>query len=163
MIRFQYIVSLLSVWALLFGFTVSAEAQIKSYSFQELDSLQQTEARPVAVFIHTDWCKFCQAMKHTVFENKKIQSLLNQNFYFIQLDAESKEEVLFQNHSFQFKPSGNGKGIHELAEQLASKDGETTFPTMCFLNSDYEIVFQYPGFMSEKTLLFVLNELGQIE
>lgn len=144
----------------LVGFPTRLEAQIEVRNFQELDSLQQIEPRPIVFFIYTDWCKYCQAMENTSFQNENVQNTLNQYFYFIQLNAESKKDIAFQNYVFQFKPSGNGAGIHELAEQLASIDGKVSFPTMCVLNPNLEIVFQNAGFMNAETMLLVIKELA---
>jgi hypothetical protein len=40
-------------------------SQIKSYPFEQIDSLQKIEKRNVIVFIHTDWCKSIDA-KHNL-------------------------------------------------------------------------------------------------
>ena len=51
------------------------------YSFQEVDSLQQLSPRPVMVFVHTDWCKYCLMMEETTFKNEELIRELNLNFY----------------------------------------------------------------------------------
>ena len=134
-------------------------AQLNHYAIEQLDSLQRTEPRPVAVFIYTDWCKFCAAMKHTTLRNSTVVELLNRNYYFVALDAEDKEDIHFRGHTFSFKPSGNQQGIHALAEQLGTVNGVASYPTLCFLNADYEIVFQYNQFINAADLVNVLKKL----
>lgn len=135
------------------------QAQPNQYTFEQLDSLQTAEARPVAVFIHTDWCKYCAAMKNTTLRNPEVIELLNEQYYFISLDAERKTDVHLAGRTFAFKPSGHNQGIHELAEQLGTVEGVVAYPTLCFLNPDYEIIFQYNQFISAQDLTKVLGEL----
>lgn len=121
-------------------------AQLEKESFEQLDSLQKIETRPVVVFIHTDWCKFCKMMEQTTFQNDSVVNLLNEKFYFISLDAESKQDITFQGHTFKFKPSGHNTGTHELALELGSIKGKPSYPTLCFLNKKHEIIYQVPNF-----------------
>jgi thioredoxin-related protein len=134
-------------------------AQLKTYQFEQLDSLQKKEARPVAIFIHTDWCKYCAAMKNTTLKNKAVISILNEHFYFIEFNAEEKRNITMLSNTFKYKPSGNNTGIHELAEQLATINGKVSYPTLSFLNSKYEITFQHPQFINASELLTILNKL----
>ena len=134
-------------------------AQLKTYQFEQLDSLQKKEARPVAIFIHTDWCKYCAAMINTTFQNKEVISHLNKHFYFIDFNAEEKRTIKIGHNTFKYKPSGNNTGIHELAEQLALVNGKVSYPTLCFLNSNFEITYQHPQFINASDLLLVLSKL----
>ncbi|HLU88853.1 MAG TPA: thioredoxin family protein, partial [Cyclobacteriaceae bacterium] len=132
-----------------------------SATFQQLDSLQKNEARPVMVFIHSDWCKYCEAMEQVTFEDQRVSKLLTQNFYGISLDAEDQRDIRLLGKTFRFKPTGNGTGRHELAEELAAVNGGITFPTLCFLNADYEIIYQHQGYLSPEQLLQLLKLLSK--
>jgi thioredoxin-related protein len=138
---------------------IHSYGQLNKYQFEQIDSLQNRERRPVLVFIHTDWCKYCQAMQNTSFKNKDIVSLLNKSFYLIELDAEEKKDIHFQGHTFRFKPTGNNTGVHELADQLSTIEGKISYPTLCFLNSGNEIIYQHDGFIDAETLKKVLERL----
>jgi thioredoxin-related protein len=153
----RILVCSLWVW---FGSTQLGYGQAGSaLSFQQLDSLQQIEKKPVLVFIHTDWCKYCQNMKHTTFQDNTVQAWLDSAFYFVSLDAESKQEIRLQGRTFHYRPTGNGTGQHELAQALGNVEGKLTFPTLCFLNEDYEIIYQQTGFVSAKKLKAYLKIL----
>ena len=137
-----------------------SHAQLKSYKFEQLESLQKTEKRTIIVFIHTDWCKFCQAMKNTTFKNKDVIALLNEKFYFIDLNAEEKQPIYFQGIKFQFEPTGNQTGINDLAKVLATINGKINYPTLCILNDKNEIIFQHNSFLNNDALLRILNTLN---
>lgn len=134
-------------------------AQPKVVTFAELDSLQQIEARKVVVFIYTDWCRYCHRMEQNSLAAKENERLLNEHFYFIRLNAEKKEAIDFMGHRFEFRPSGMNTGIHELAQALASMEGQVSYPSICVLNEATEIVFQYQQFITPKELTAVLEAL----
>jgi thioredoxin-related protein len=134
-------------------------AQINTVRFEQLDSLQKIEKRNVVVFIHTSWCVYCQTMQNTTFKNDSIIHQLNNQFYFIELNAELKKEIVFNEHRFEYMPTGSNTGIHELAQQLATVDNQVTYPTLCFLNSYNEIIFQYNQFINATDLSIILTRL----
>lgn len=146
-------------WACIFLQAQPVWSQMKTYSFEQIDSLQKIEKRNVVVFIHTDWCKYCQTMQNTTFKNDSIIYKLNTQFYFIDLNAEQKENIVFNGRTFKYKPTGTNTGIHELAEQLATVDNQEAYPTLCFLNSNKEIIFQYYQFINSTDLSTLLTRL----
>ncbi len=147
------------LWAILLIQPFMGFAQLQKHSFEEIDNLQQMENKNVVVFISTSWCKYCRAMENTTFKQPDVVAVLNNDFLFAELDAEEERNILFNEHTFQFKPTDARTGIHELAEQLATVDGKLSFPTLCILNPDYDIIFQYNQFLSADDLLKVLSAL----
>ena len=136
-------------------------SQIKQYQFEQIDSLQKIEKKIVVVFIHTNWCRFCEAMKHTTFKNKELINTLNKNFYFINFDAEEKRSIAFNNNTFHYKPTGNRTGINELAEQLGDINGKVSFPGLCILDADNQIIYQHNEFLSAKNFKTILHRLKE--
>jgi thioredoxin-related protein len=141
-------------WAIPSGF-----AQLKTYSFEEAEKLSKENPKPFVIFVHTSWCNYCKMMENSTFKNPEIIQLLNTDFYFISLDAESKEDIHFNNQVFQFKPKGQNTGIHELATELANIDSQVVYPTVTILQTDFSIVFQKHSFLNAKELLFILEKL----
>lgn len=140
-------------------FPLTVFSQIISQSFEQLAGLQKTQNRFVVVFIHTDWCKYCQAMKNTTFKDKEIAALLNQNFWFVDLNAEEKSDITYNGQTYKFRPTGNNTGIHELAEKFTTRNGEAAYPSICILNPDFEIIYQYNQLLSINDLRLLLNNL----
>ena len=140
-------------WAIPSGF-----AQLKTYTFEEAEKLSKENPKPFVVFIHTSWCNYCKMMENSTFKNQEIITILNNNFYFISLDAESKKDIHFNNHKFQFIPKGQNTGIHELATALATINSQVVYPTITILKSDFSIVFQKHSFLSSKELLIILEK-----
>lgn len=137
----------------------NVQGQDYALSFEKLEILQKNAPKPVVIFLHAPWCKFCENMKHTTFKNEEVKKLLTEEFYFVSFNGESKEDVTFLGRTFKYKPNGANTGIHELAEQLGTKNGVISYPTLVFLNEKYEILHQNDGFLTAKQMKKVLNKM----
>ncbi|MTI21286.1 thioredoxin family protein [Fulvivirga sp. RKSG066] len=135
----------------------TATGQIKSYSFNELDSLLKIESKPVIAFIYTDWCRYCKAMENTTFRNDGVMSKIENAYYFIRLDAEDERPVNFGGQTYRFKPSGNQTGVHELAQLIGEIDGSLEYPTLIFFNKQLDVLYKKSGYVSAEQLLQMLN------
>jgi len=144
-----------------FAFTSTGFCQLKTRSFEEADRLQHIQKKKIIVFIHTDWCQFCQRMKQTTFKNQEIIEKLNSDFYFIDLNAEEKRDIVFNNQTFKYKPSGNNVGVHELALQLGTMSNQIVYPVLCVLNEKREIILQYNNYLNSKDFKLLLEKLEQ--
>lgn len=143
------------------GITSTGFCQLKSRKFEAIDSLQQIQKRNIIVFIHTDWCQFCQRMKSTTFKNQEIIQKLNSDFYFIDLNAEEKRDILFNNQVFKYQPSGNNVGINELAIQLGTINNQIVYPVLCVLNDKNEIILQYSNYLNATDFKLLLEKLKE--
>lgn len=143
------------------GITSTGFCQLKSRKFETIDSLQQIQKRKIIVFIHTDWCQFCQRMKSTTFKNQEIIQKLNSDFYFIDLNAEEKRDISFNNQVFKYQPSGNNVGINELAIQLGTINNQIVYPVLCVLNDKNEIILQYSNYLNATDFKLLLEKLKE--
>ncbi|MET0946153.1 MAG: thioredoxin family protein [Flavobacterium sp.] len=144
-----------------FGITSTAFCQLQSRSFEAMDSLQQIQKRKIIVFIHTDWCQYCQKMKSTTFKNQEIIKSLNSDFYFIDFNAGEKKDISFNNQTFKYQPTGNNVGVHELALQLGTMNNQIVYPVLCVLNEKNEIILQYNNYLSPKDFKLLLEKLKE--
>jgi len=138
--------------------SIPSTAPLAQYQFSEVDSLMSEEERPVAVFLHATWCKYCINMEQTTFQNREVIQVLNEKYYFISFDGGQKESAMFRNRWFGFLPNGRNTGTHELAIALGTIDGQLVYPSFVVLNSDYEIVFQHGAFLDSAAMKNILEE-----
>ncbi|TCN61283.1 thioredoxin family protein [Flavobacterium circumlabens] len=144
-----------------FGTTSTGFCQLKSSSFEEVDSLQHIQKRKIIVFIHTDWCQFCHRMKRTTFKNQEIIQKLNSDFYYVDFNAGEKRAITFNNQVFKYQPSGNNVGVHELALQLGTVNSQIVYPVLCVLNEKNEIILQYNNYLGPKDFNLLLEKLKE--
>ena len=133
------------------------ETVLKIYTFSEVEKLYQQKS--IVIFIYTDWCKICFGMKKNTFKDDVVINLLNDNFYFIKLNAEQKEDIIFSGRTFVYKPSGNKTGINELAKELAAINGKISYPTTTILNSNLEIDLQITDYINSENMSTILRKL----
>lgn len=150
----NFICLFIFIWAIPQGF-----AQLHLTQFEQIDSLQKIEKRNIIVFIHTDWCKYCKTMQNTTLKNTELITLINNKFYFVDFDAEEKRIIVFNKAVFDFKPTGQNTGVHELALQLGTIDKQISYPALCILNDKYEIIFPFNSFLNAKDFKAVLTTL----
>ena len=151
----------LAILLICLGFTSTGFCQLPSRSFEAMDSLQQIQKKKIIVFIHTDWCQYCQKMKSTTFKNQEIIQSLNSDFYFIDFNAEEKRDISFNNQIFKYQPTGNNVGVHELALQLGTMNNQIVYPVLCVLNEKNEIMLQYNNYLSPKDFKLLLEKLKE--
>lgn len=138
-------------------------AQNQPHPLEIISKRRISEPKNVVIFIHADWCKFCPAMKNYFNKDEKIQSLLKDNFYFADLNAEEKREINFSNKKYSFQPTGTNTGLHQLASTLGSLNGLVSYPTLIVLNPKNEIIFEYNGFLKATELISILEKLNKAE
>lgn len=142
---------------LLFVFSNSFAQQVNWISFDKLNEKMRTQPRPVLVFIHTNWCKFCALQEEKTFTDSVTARKINNGFYAISLDAEQKSEIIFLNKRYRYKPSGSGTGHHELAEALGKQNGMLSFPTTVILSPSLQLSNRITGFINSTYLCDLLE------
>jgi len=152
--RIGFFITMFFFWAIPSGF-----AQLRSYTFEEAEQLSKEKPKPIVVFVHTDWCKYCTMMENSTFKNADVINLLNDKFYFVSFDAETKNDITFNNHIFKFNPTGQNTGIHELATALATVNNQVAYPTITILDSKYSILFQKQSYIKAKELVSILEKI----
>ncbi len=126
--------------------SVSAEdwgKNVKWYTWEEAVEANKKEKKKFFVDVYTDWCGWCKRMDKATFEDPQVAAYLNKNFYPIKLDAEQKEDINFDGHTFKFRKGGR-RGIHEFANLLL--DGQLSYPSIVFLDENVHRIMISKGF-----------------
>jgi thioredoxin-related protein len=149
------VIILILVWFGLHPRGVEAQT-LRWTSFENLTDSLRKERRPLLVFIHTDWCKYCKMMEVKTFAYPSVAKVLNQNFYCLDLNAEDVRTLTFLNKKYKFKPSGIHTGVHELAELLGAENGKLSYPTTVFFDQNLQLQSRIIGVVEAKQLSQVL-------
>lgn len=132
--------------------------ELKWTNFEQLVELQRKEARPLMVFIHADWCKFCLMQENNTFTDKEIAQYLNENYYVLKLNGESQEAIRFLGREYRYKSSGAGTGQHQLAEFLGKVDGRLSYPTTVILSPEFQLKGRENGFLNKDEFISLLRQ-----
>lgn len=149
----------LLVCILCFTFSNSRAQQVEWIGFEKLEESLRQQPRPVLIFIHTGWCRFCAMQLENTFTDKDVVNEIQRAFYAVSLDAEKKDDITFLKKRYRYKATGHGSGYHELAEFFGKKDGTLSFPTTVILSESLQPVGQFPGFLNAADLLQLLGNV----
>lgn len=137
---------------------LSEADRIKWMTWKEVQEAQKHEPRKVFVDVYTDWCGWCKRMDQTTFAHPEIIKYLNENFYAVKFNAETRETIRFRGRDYRFVASG-GRGYNELAAEILK--GQMSYPTTVYMDESMELLFPVPGYLEPKTLELVLHFVGE--
>lgn len=151
---------------LTFSLALSVEPEVNTTTSGELDwiSIQDAETntkkkpKKIIIDLYTDWCGWCKVMDKKTFSNSVIQKYLGEKYYAVKFDAEQKEEITFNGHTFKFVPQGQ-RGYHELAAALTQ--GKLSFPTLIFLDEELGVIQAIPGYKTPQDLERIMKFFGE--
>lgn len=132
-------------------------SEIKWHDFESINKLAQNKDRKIFIYVYTDWCSWCKKMSSTSFEDQEIISLLNDKFYPVKFNGESKEIISFRDHEFNFIKN-NGRGYHQLTASLLNN--KLSYPSIVFLDEEMNMIQAIPGYKSSEDLNIILKYLG---
>ncbi len=135
-------------------------AGIQWMSWEEAQTRQQQEKRPIFLDVYTNWCSWCARMDETTFKEGAIAKYINEKFYPVRFNAEKKESIDFRNQAYGTVRIGK-KEYHKLAAEWLG--GRMSFPTLVFLDDESNLIQAIPGYRSAKELEVIATYFGSGE
>ncbi|MEL6589380.1 MAG: thioredoxin fold domain-containing protein [Bacteroidota bacterium] len=134
------------------------EEAINWLSFEQLDDSLAVQPKKVFISFHTDWCAYCRKMDKVVFTKPEVIELLNEGYYAVHFDAESEAVVAFGGREYINEQLGQSRTpLHQIAQLLASREGQFVAPTMIILDEEFNVTARYFEYLSSKSLLRALE------
>jgi len=127
------------------------------YSIEDVDKILAENPKPLFIDSYTDWCSWCKKLDKDTFSDPVIAKYLNDNFYPVKFNAESKEPVTFLGK--EFINDGKAGKAHQLA--VALMQGKLSYPTVIFMNERGELLAPVPGYMGPKDFEPILVYFGE--
>lgn len=78
----------------LFSFT-EPEATVNWVSLSEAQELSKDSPKTIFIDFTADWCGWCKVMDKNTFSDATVASYMNENYYSVRLDYDSKEKLNF--------------------------------------------------------------------
>lgn len=126
-------------------------------SFNELALKMAEKPRPVIIKVYTDWCSVCKIQDKQLAKDKELQKMLAEDFYYVEFNAEARQDILFNNRNYHFMHNGKSGGVHELALLLLGK--QPAYPGWAFLSSNYETIDAYRGLLKSEQLKTICRNI----
>ena len=113
----------------------------------ELTEKIKSEPKPVIIDLYTNWCYWCKVMDKKTYTSSKVISYINEHFYAVKLDAETKEVVQWNNKEYNF--NDNYK-VNDFTMYVTS--GQPGFPTTVIFADEQSEPVSVQGFLEPKKL-----------
>jgi thioredoxin-related protein len=150
-------ISLLLLPLLSFG-VADTPSVVDWITFDTAVSSSKVEQKKIFIDVYTDWCGWCKKMEATTFSDPEVAALLQKEFYPVKFNAEQREPITFNDHTFKFIPRGT-KGYHELAAALLNN--KLSYPSVVFMNEKFEIIQVLPGYRKADEFLKIATFIGE--
>jgi len=122
---------------------LSAQNKVNWLTWEEVEAKSGIERRKVFVDVYTQWCGWCKKMDKATFQQDDVASFLNDNYYSIKFDAESKRDIILNGKVYKYVKNGK-RGYHELALEIMK--GKLSYPTIVFIDENMEVLQPIPGY-----------------
>ena len=143
------------IWMILTpAFSQNNTEKVKWYTVEEAEKLAGKNPKKWLVDVYTDWCGWCKRMDMETFSHPVIAKYINENYYAVKLNAESRESITFNGTTYKYMEQG-GRGYQELA--VSFLNGQMSFPSIAYLNDDLQLLGAVPGYKTPQTMEPLLN------
>jgi thioredoxin-related protein len=136
--------------------TAPVLAQQGPVTFTQLQDSMAIHPKPIVIKIYTDWCSYCKMQDRQIKRSPELQQLLSEKYYYVALNAEDRQPIVFNDTTYYFIPYGS-QGIHALAAKLMQH--QAAYPAWIVLDISYRIKISYTGMLKDKSLLALLYSI----
>lgn len=146
------------------GYSVKAQStttkkgsnEINWVSLSEAEKLMAKKKKKVFVDVYTDWCGWCKRLDATTYKDENVIKYLNENFYAIKLNAETRDTIVFQGVKYTYDPSRRVNGV--APKFLTPQPG---YPTLTYLDDKMNVVRISPGYVDANAFLNQLRYINE--
>lgn len=142
------------------SFDVPQTEKVKWLTFEEAMVLYEQEPKKLLIDLYTDWCGWCKVMDRNTYGNAVIASYINENFYAIKFNAEQKEPVEFNGHTFEFIPNAGRKGTHSIAYAVTGNK-LSGYPMTVFMDEQLRIIQPISGYLKPNQMEPIITFIGE--
>lgn len=149
---------------LLLGFSLfnlscdSGSNEIKWTTFEKIE--KKRGERMLFIELYTSWCGWCRRMENYTFRDPVVAKYMNKKFYCIRFNAEDRRVITFLGKNYKFNPSATKRGQHELATALMEGSEKQGYPTVVFLDKNYNLLQAIPGYITARDFEAIMHYFG---
>ena len=119
-------------------------------------NLKDSVKKKVFIDVYTYWCGWCKRMDASTFEDPKVVKYINDHYYPVKLDAETRDTIYFRDKVFVYRPEFKA---NEIALSLLME--KMSYPTSVYLDEQFSMLTTTPGYQTAEQILPILQYFGQ--
>lgn len=129
--------------------------KLKWMTLKEAQEAMQIEKRPILIDLYTDWCGWCKVMDRKTYTNPKVIAYLQEHFYPVKLNAETREALTWNEKTYNFNSTNR---TNDFAIFLTY--GRLSYPTTVIIPTDNSGPQPVPGYLEPKDLELFVRYFG---
>jgi uncharacterized protein YyaL (SSP411 family) len=133
----------------------SQKEKIEWLTISEMQAAYKKEPRPILLDMYTSWCGWCKVMDKETYSNNKVAAYINEKYYAVKFDAESKDSVEWNGKKYGYNATNK---VNDLAVYLMF--GQMSYPTTIFLSALDARPAPLAGYLKPKELESPLKFFG---
>jgi len=128
--KVKYFLVLITLPAVLLSFNTHKKDKVKWLNLTELTTAYNKQPKPIIIDVYTSWCGWCKVMDKETYGNDKVADYINENYYAVKFNAETKDAVILGTKTYGYNPAYKA---NDLAVYLLG--GRMGYPTTVLLSS----------------------------
>jgi len=150
------VVAVIGVVVLMASRKPAGTNEVKWMSLKEAEENSKKKSKPILIDLYTDWCGWCKVMDKQTYANKNVAAYINEKFYPVKLNAESKQAIVFNGKTYQFNSNYR---THDFAIYLTQ--GQLSYPTTVIIPANGTMPQAIPGFLKPKDIEPIVKYFGE--
>ena len=103
--KVKYFLVILLISAVSFSFKPAKKEKINWLNLAELTTAYNKKPKPIIIDVYTSWCGWCKVMDKETYANNKVATYINENYYAVKFNAESKDSVELNGKKYGYNPA----------------------------------------------------------
>ena len=130
-----------------------SDNSIKWINIEDALARVKKEPKKIIVDVYTEWCGWCKKMDNITFKDPTISKYINENYYAVKLDAESKDPISIDGKVYDYISRDSEDIMSWLECYLVVK---MSYPSLVFIDEKGKIIQSIPGYQTPESLHKIL-------
>jgi uncharacterized protein YyaL (SSP411 family) len=154
--KFVFLSVILLSSVLFISFHQKEKEKLNWISLAEVEAKLKEQPRPVLIDLYTDWCGWCKVMDKKTYTNEQLIQYLNEKFYIVKLNAETRSQVSWKGKTYNFNPQYR---TNDFAVYLTS--GQLSYPTTVIIPVNNSEPQPIAGMLEVKDMELITTYFGE--